>query len=407
MIKIRKNSFLSVLCLSQLIITGKLTKRFSVLSLLIFTIFSSYTSYSQDSYRRHFIITYDISNNFRNLQQSTPRFQRDLEDLFQNLKVNNPLGNANILLAQRQNGIMFFDKERDEISFFHFNINQNEIAAIRGDANKDSTYLINSFINSFFKNTNITWTSFKNAKGPNVIGYMFNTFNSPFIPSDISIPNFVYPLILNKIDNKKPAEEYILIVLALRAPMRYTSIDLNYINTIYQGPLLPIAKASLSVGYIKNYINKLSLYYDKTNYFNYSYTTPTGSINSSIGIFGYKITPKDLGPSSSANTVTIGSDIKFSQKKYKSNDFITTPIKVKFPDNEFLTPVEVTLTISTQNKEGDSEIFNDVIASQKNKNDWSSAYLKSNTVLTKVFSRLMKFNRSGSSYTIPLTTTHS
>lgn len=386
MIKIRTFSLLNallILVLSALIITDKLKKRFSLIFLFLFTILYSITSYSQDSFRRHFIITYDISSNFRNLERNNVLFQRALEDLFQNLRVDNSNGSSSALLTERQNGKQFFDSDKDEISFFQYNISQNAIATLQGGTTKDNAITLSNFTNSFLKNTNITWSRFKNDRGPSIIGYMYNTFNSPFNPSNISIPNFVFPLILDKIDSKKPAEEYILIILSPKAPTLYTVIDLNYIKTIVSN--------DLSVGYIKNHIDNLLQQYVKTDYLNYTFN-PDGNSNSSIGIFGYIITPKNVGPSSAATSVTINSDLKLSQRSYQSNEFKLSLVKINFPINSFLKPTELVLTVTKENDGNYFPVFKNVIARSDNTGKWSSNYSNNH--------RPIIFNKSKSSYKI-------
>jgi molecular chaperone DnaK (HSP70) len=66
---------------------------------------------------------------------------------------------------------------------------------------------------------------------------------------------------------------------------------------------------------------------------------------------------------------------------------------LRFPNNKALAPVEVKLGIYGMNNDGNTEIFNDIIASKSDKNIWSSGYSSSG--------KLMKFNKRNNSYTIP------
>lgn len=403
MIKTRPFSLLSVILrsiISQLIISEKLVRRVSLLSIYVFTIVNSYTCYSQDSYRRHFIIAYDISEDFMASEDRIPDYQLAVEDLFDNKRVINYSGGySNIISLESNNNKQFFEPDKDEISFFHFNISQNEIAGLQRSVVIDNKLFTKSFTDAFLKNTNITWSGFAKVKDnkPEIRDFIINIFNTvPSNPSDNTFSAAVYPLILDKISSEKPAEEYILIILSPQTPTVFTSTDLSFIKSKILGTPLSISVSDGSVGYLKNHLDSLLLQYDETVYFNYNFKLD-GQRNASIGIFGYFITPHNVKPASAATAVTISSDIKFMQKSYRSTDFISTPIKIRFPENEFLKPYEVNLTIIS----GDNEIFKDVIASQISEDEWSSEYLNSNNIITRLFHKLMKFNESRSSYSIP------
>jgi molecular chaperone DnaK (HSP70) len=383
----------------KILISRRVPQSFLLFHLLTFFLINNQIGFSQDSFRRHFIIAFDISNNFKSSLEANPRFQRDLEDLFGNLRVGNPNGNFNYLSSERQSNKQFFDPIKDEISFFQFGIPKNGTESLRISTKQDSTQTLSDFSNAYIRNTNISWSTYLKEKGPSIIGYMFNTFNAPSDLAIISIPNLIYPLILDKIDYKIPAEEYILIVLSTRPPLGFTSNDLSDLNVLYQGALLPIAKTSQSVEYIKNRINKITNYFEKTDYFNFSYKSSNDKINSSIGIFGYFLTPIRLTPATITNAISVSEGIKLSQYGYKNDEFKFSTLKINFPKNIFIRPTSCFLTIST---EGNKElpIFNGVVASLDNSGKWTSNYSKKRRLL--IFKKSNSFyNLNGLKITLP------
>jgi hypothetical protein len=391
MIRKRIYSSLSLLLnfnFSQLSVIGEPGYRISLLSFLIFIFLSSNTGYSQDSYRRHFIIACDISGNCRPILQKNVKYQRALEDLFQNLPVNNSNGNLSVLLTEKQNNKLFFDAEKDEISFFQFNVSQDRLANLQHEAAKGKTAFLSNFTESFIKNTNISWSKFKSSRGPNIISFIFNTLNYPGKPSDISIPNLVYPLILDKVNSKIPAEEYILIVLSCSPPAPYSTGDLNIVKTMIRDPFKLNATIVPVVESFKLHIDSLQKQYVRTDYFNFSFNTD-GKRNSSSGVFGYILTPKNITPFSASTAITIQNKIKLKQNGYLKNEFKLSPVKINFPKNSLLKPTTLLLTISKENEDSLFQ-FKEVIARLDNNGDWNSYYSDSR--------RLLIYNGSNSSY---------
>jgi hypothetical protein len=323
-------------------------------------------AFSQDSFRRHFLVAYDISQEFRSLERNNIRLQRALEDLFQNLRIDNPNGNTGALITERQNGELFFDRDKDEISFYHFNVPGSEISNLGKDSFKNKTTVVNSFTKSFIRNANITWSKYKSDRGSNLIGFLFNAFNVPFNPVETSAPNLVYPLIMNALREEKPAEEYILLILTQKIPGKYNDQDVNYIRTMYPSPLADNNNAPVSV--IKNQLDYLDEVFDKQDYFNYQFKTG----NSTIGIYGYIVTPAGVDPGSRSPLLKPKTEIRLSQTKYRSPVFVVSPVVFSFLNSGQYLPEELFLTITRQKSDNQQVVFEDAIRYLRISGKWIS-----------------------------------
>lgn len=311
-------------------------------------------TFGQDFYRRHFIIAYDASTSLNNCNG----IYDVLASLFKNERVD-ATGDQNLI----KNDKLFFDTNKDEISFFDFNFSDYDIASLKDVKKKELAMKMQEL---FFK-TQTNWSRYKMVRQPPhfVVDYIFHRLIYARSPSNLTIPNLVYPLVLNRLDQTKYAEEYILIVLTQTTPELFNGVDQYVLKT-------KIANDSLAINYIAGQINDINASFTKKNYFSYT-----------AGIFGYFITPKNVLPASAATSVSIEPDIKFTQADYDGSVFTTSPIKLKFPDNEALKPVEAELTISMQNSDGYSEIFKEKVVSPELDN------------------KEMKFDVSSSTYSLP------
>jgi len=345
-----------------------LKRQIQIVFMFFIVFFYCNITYAQKTFRRHFIIAYDASTGFNNSGIS-----HILELLFNNERVDEN-GDDGIIRQERLTGKKFFEPNKDEISFYDFNLSNNNIVSLRGEPN--GIKLVQKIPELFFK-PQTNWTSYRKLY-PDIKSYIIARLTSSRVLSNFNLQNLVYPLILNSIDQEKYAEENILIILTQNTPKPFNSVDLYNFTT-------NVTNDTLAVNFLKKQIDFLSSQFSM-NTFDYP-----------AGIFGYYITPKNVNPGSLATTVAINSDIKFSQDKYNGNEFTTSPINVKFPNNESLTPVEITLTIRRQNKDGESEIFKDVIVSSLSDGKWRSSYQNRG-----IFSgKLMKYDQSNSTYIIP------
>jgi len=362
------------------------SKKISVLFIVFLIELNHYQCFSQNSYRRHFLMAYDISENFRDLERNNFRYQRTIEDLFNNLKIENAEGNSNVLLSEKKAGKLFFDPEQDEISFYHFNISANEINSLKRIDLNDPKVTISSFTNAFIKSVPITWSAYKmDRKGPNIVDFMNNVLRLQFNPAETSAPNLVYPLIMNILNNAKPAEEYILIILTHILPDNYNDQDMNYINAVFSGT--QYFNPDNPDDIIGNQIDNLNKSFRKTEYFNYTIKSLRGD-NQSIGIYGYNISPQGINANHSSPAIALKSKIVLSQTGFGSEIFKLSPLKFSFQRNNSLIPDETVITISRQNEDNKTALFTDTVRYLRFTGKWISKNITDNKLIK------LKYNRS-------------
>lgn len=341
-----------------------ITKIFLICSILFF----SNAIEGQNPYRRHFIITYDASIGFNHTGVGNI-----LEQIFQGDKRVESC-ESSILRKENLDGKLFFDTLKDEISFYNFNLSTIDFASLKGQTN--GTQLTQEITRLFLKEQP-NWTTYK-KQIPDIKSYIIARLRGIVVSTDYSIPNFVFPLVLSRIDQTNPAEEYVLIILTKNPPESFNVAD--------QHTLASHINSSVD-GLFEKQLAALTAQFTKTNYF------------SCTGIYSYLITPKNILPASAATAVKINSDIEFSQDNYNGNDFIISPIRLQFPENNSLIPVEVKLTISLADKDSNNLIYKDIIASDNGDGKLRSNYSNSGIDLIGSFRNFI--NHTGSTFNIP------
>ena len=374
-------------------------KRLQFLAALLLLLTFS-TAFGQQTFRRHFIITYDVSSPFINAEKNCPQYQEALIDLFSNKNVQhyNEAYKDNINL-ERKNGLKFFDKDRDEISFFHFNVAASEIISLRlSSAAKDEKAIVADFNKVFLKDKKFDWTNFSKTRNATASDYITSALSikptPPYFGDGVSMSNFVYPLVLEKIDTTKYAEEYVLILLSdfLTGSMLGNTKDLERVRDIYRVPYGVKLPSNSPVTYIKRQIDFLSSQYYKIDFFQYSFI-PTNTRNP-IGIIAYKIKPKIGVLTPEDVSLFVDGDLNLIQRGYQSAKFKTSETQIKFTHNKNLVPEEVKLTISLPTITGDKILFDDVIATKDNAENWESKFTDDND--------LMSFDSSKLTYSLPV-----
>jgi molecular chaperone DnaK (HSP70) len=369
-----------------------------VIAILILISFNN--SFSQ-TFRRHFIIAYDVSTPFINAENNCPAYQQALINLFSNKSVNNfnEAYQDNINL-ERKNGLDFFDPKHDEISFFHFNIAGSEFDRLRWTANNyNEQGIVNEFSKLFLKDKNLNWTSFSDKGGEAASPSNFITSvlsmqaTPPNFSGGVSMSNFVYPLVLDKIDSTKYAEEYILILLSdfLTGSMLGNTKDLDRVRDIYRHPYGIKLSPNSAVTYIKKQIDFLASQYYKIDFFQYSFI-PTNSI-SPIGILAYKIKPKIGVLTPEDVSLFVDGDLSIDQRGFQSQDFKTCETKIKFTHNKNLAPSELKMSVTLHNGRSHKIIFDDFIAIKDETSKWISKYTTDED--------LMNFDSTNLTYYIP------
>ena len=332
-------------------------------------------------------------------EKSCPAYRQALVNLFSNKPVYRfSEAYQDNLNVEKNNGLLFFDKDRDEISFYHFNVAASEIYNLRVTAKtNDEKGIVSSFNKTFLKDKNLNWTSAERNGNADVSQYVNSLFNSPVTPplfnGGVSMSNFVFPLVLNQIDTSKYAEEYVLIILSdfLTGSMLGNTKDLDRVRDIYQVPYGIGLTQNSPVSFVKKEIDFMASQYYKIDFFQYSFI-PAMSPNS-IGIISFKIKPKVgvLTPEDVA--LFVDGDLSLSQRGYQSSDFKTNETKIKFTHNKNLVPTEVTLAITFPFGKSERVLFQDVIATKLPDDTWVSKYSTDNN--------LMQFDSNKLTYELP------
>jgi len=360
---------------------------------------------AQQPFRRHFLIAYDVSTPFMRDQKNCDAYQKAVENLFANQTISEfNEANQDNLLTERNNNVVFFDKDKDEISFFHFNVARSEFADLQWAANNLSNEqkIVSSFTGRFVKDKVFNWSEYRNNPGISSAQYIKTAFVFKPNPVDfgngVSMSNFVYPLVLDKMNNSRFAEEYVLILLSdfLTGAMLGNTKDLNRVRDIYQVPYNATLSPTSPVTYIKKRIDYLASQYYKLDYFQYSFHAATNSRwdnNKQIAIIGLKIKPKIgvLTPEDVA--LFVDGNLDLDQKGYQSQNFKMSETKIKFTHNKNLMPTELRMTILQPTDEGNNVIFDDVIAKKNESGSWFSDYTSDGN--------LMRFDKEVYTYFIP------
>jgi molecular chaperone DnaK (HSP70) len=358
-------------------------------------------SFAQQTFRRHFLIAYDVSTPFMCEQKNCAAFQNAVVNLFANQTISGfNEANQDNLLTERKNNVVFFDEKRDEISFFHFNVARSEFADLQWAANNLSNEqeIVSAFTSRFVKDKVFNWSEYKESPTQ----YIRTAFAFQPAPADfgggVSMSNFVYPLVLDRMKNSSCAEEYVLILLSdfLTGAMLGNTKDLNRVRDIYQVPYNAALSPTSPVTYIKKRIDYLSAQYYKLDYFQYAFLVASNNhwdSNKQIAIIGLKIKPK-IGVSNPEDVALfVDGNLDLDQKGYQSQNFKMSDTKIKFTHNKNLVPTELRMTILLPADEGNTVIFDDVIAKPDEAGRWFSDYTSDKD--------LMQFDNDAYTYFVP------
>jgi molecular chaperone DnaK (HSP70) len=374
--------------------------KFSFIPFIAFLfLFISNNVQSQQNYRRHFLIAYDVSSPFINAEKKCPPYRQALVNLFSNKEVSGfNEAYQNNLQVEKGNRVVFFDPQRDEISFYHFNIASSEISYLRSSIiKKDENVIFEQYNKTFLKNKNLNWSTYSSIGMKTPINYVISALSIEPTPqnfgSGVSMSNFVYPLILDNIDTTHFAEEYILIILSdfLTGSLLGNTKDLERVKDIYQVPYNASLPFNSPVSVIKRGIDYLASQYYKIDFFQYSFIPSAG--RPSIGIISYKVKPKIGVLTPEDVSLFVSGDLSLNQRGYQSSLFRTCETKIKFTHNDNLFPSELRLIIFMPSENKEKVIFDDAIATKDETGIWKSKYTNDN--------ELMYFDSSQLTYFIP------
>ena len=297
-------------------------------------LFAQKNNYDTTFYRRHFIIAFDISPPFLRGFNSTPQLENTLIDLFKNQVIDLNLfeKNQENLLVERDAGLRFFDPDLDEISFYHFGIARQEINNLYYYSNSRPEVIINDFIQKFIKKPGNNWSTFR-YDNPNIEDYLNYILSIDRTPRNfnngVTLSNYVYPFIIEKVSSSTFAEEYILIILSDFISGSHFVGNRNDFLRLLEIYHLPYSSAdnipeSSPPIMIRDHGNKLSNQLFQINYFEYAVTIENQQDNGNrikLGIVGSKLLPKAGLRKPESIDFYIDSDIGLKQKKYLSNSF--------------------------------------------------------------------------------------
>lgn len=353
------------------------------------------------TFRRHFLIAYDISYPFIQAERSCPAYSQALNHLFTNHaeSISGTIeAYQNNIGIETTRGIKFFDKERDEISFFHFNIAGSEFQKLRwAGKNNSESEIVTTFNGLFLKDKASRWSDMRDSEAATPGKYFSQVLALPPDPrtfsGGVSMSNFVYPLVMGKVDENQYAEEYILIILSdfLTGSALGNTKDLDRVRDIFQVPYGTNLPDHSPVSYIKNEINYLHSQYYRIDFFQYSFRPRTTT--NAIGILGYKIKPKAGALTPEDISFSIDDDLSIHQRGYESTRFRINATRLKFTHNPDLVPQELLLSISIPDGKNDIELFNAAIATLNEDDEWESDYTGR--------SSLMEYDEEKHVYTIP------
>jgi molecular chaperone DnaK (HSP70) len=356
-------------------------------------------SFTQAEFRRHFIIAYDVSTPFINSERNCMSFKDGLIKLFLNEEISdyNEAYQDNLLL-EKKNELTFFDPMRDEISFFHFNVSGRECDILfKNSKEYEEKEIVKEFKDLFLKDKQITWSVFRKSGKVTPTDYLNKILSIQPTPQNfqdgVSMSNFVYPLVLEKIDPSKYSEEYILVLLSdfLTGSMLGNTKDLDRVRDIYRVSYESGLPPTSPVTYVKKQIDYLASQYYKIDFFQYSFIPSNTS--GPIGILGYKIKPKIGVLTPEDVSLFVDGDLSLDQRGYQSQIFKTSETSLKFTHNKNLVPTELRMTILLPDSTGGQILFDEVVAERDNPDVWKSKFTDDN--------ELMKFDSSKHSYFLP------
>lgn len=296
------------------------------------------------NFRRHFIILHDNSGSFhrKNFSNSIDILHEKLIKLFHNELINDDYNN---LFEENQKQIPFFDKNKDEISFFWFVAPQSQNIDLCQSSVSDK-YI--PFVNYFITHNprhqfSMSWLPSDENSMDDFLKYQLNhrpeNNNTPernYRDIDTySFSAFAFPCVLEKTQFSHYAKEYIILIISdfLSGSDFGNKEDAKILRYLFGNQATAIL----------NQINLLENKFFRIKYFDYDINTPNDVL---LGIMGFKLKPNS-GLLSPENTIIkLNSDVNLLQTQFESNKFIIEPVVVNFSHNPNLTVHDIYLEIT-------------------------------------------------------------
>ncbi|MDO5980940.1 Hsp70 family protein [Flavivirga spongiicola] len=313
----------------------------TLLFLLLFSIYGfSQTDYNPKSYRKHFLIFYDISYPHYSKEEKILAVKSSFIKFFENKVI------------RKEGAQKFFDPNKDQISYYHFGINKKNTNYLKQhkDYLSRNEKLYSSFVQKFiFPHPEYDWSSYKRKyNNTNVSEYIKTLWSieKPGWRNGISLSHLIYPMGLDAIDKESYAEEFIIIVLSdfLTGSDFGNKEDIKLIKRVFE--------QSYYYDRIISKYETLKRKFHKIDYFeqDFNYYDRLKKETTSIGFLGYKVTPNSGKIKPEDTWLSYDSDIVITQKAYESIDFELSPQSLKFSHNSLLSVDKVILTITDKHE---------------------------------------------------------
>lgn len=291
-------------------------------------------------HRRHFIILQDDSGSYYQgrYKSDISKLQQSVYSLFNN---NSKDDEYSLLNKEIEQGIPFFEPEKDEISFLWFVADQRGNVEFRTSPHGD----YRDFERYFFKSPKYPIFSKSDLS---VEDFLKKNFSSrPPLqsqPNNLSLYTysftaFSFPLCIDIIEPSY-AEEYIFMIVSdFKAGSTFGN---KQDEKIFKDAFHEKAKEVISR------VNWLNGQFFKIDYFNYYITTQDGSL---IGYTAFKAKPNAGYPNPENIDIRLNSDIHFKQKTFGEDIYTlqSTEIVFKHSDNLNVDKIAIEITSSSGN----------------------------------------------------------
>lgn len=329
--------------------------------------------------RRHYLIAIDISGSFTKKLKYTPTLKRAIIDLFRNKIPTSSVNENSVNIHEDQkNKRLFFNPDLDDISYFQFGITINEKRILeKGRESKNKNKILADFLDKFIENKDLNWSSFK-AQNPSINEYIDSIFSKiPYsgFGQGVTLSNYVYPLVTEKINSKRYANEYVLLIVSdfLSGSDFGNKNDFNRLLDTYNYTYASNPSKDTPPIVIRNYINQLSNTFFQIEYFEYAFKPIIG--NKDVGIIGYKIKPKAGKNSPEDISIFIDGSLELEQLGYLGSTYNLSNTYLRFTHNEKLSINEILISVKTNTDSTYNPTHNYQMATRENEtNLWTSKH---------------------------------
>ena len=285
--------------------------------------------------RRWFAILHDLSAPFEFRDRSTnQKLYETLGSLFDNQLPVKDNANTILLSNERENGIRFFDPEKDNISLFYFGLKESDKYAIDKNEAYSKNELYESFVKKFFHLDIEGWQTWKQENVNSRFKDFFSGFKSlrPHWGNGYSLSEFTFPEVL-KVMPELYADEIIVIILSdyLAGSTFGNKQDEEILR---QSVFQRNKQRALDIIQAHNWI-KGNFY--TIDYFDYGFrTSEIDDVGNPIihGIKSFKVKPLAGSAALDNANINIDSEISLEQLGFLKEKYELSQSIIKFPHND-------------------------------------------------------------------------